>query len=187
MLVERIHRPMYGRELRGKRKPGMLILGRFEKLQHELIPALFRIADDHEIGHIDVIPSPEAGDLKRIEKSTLVFVAFEYYRANESFFRQLPESVQNRITVLAGPSEFPSVAPEIKCACFCSGLKGLLPREEAQLLHRSDSAGHGRRDESSAPRGGQGAARADEPSGSANAGFTGKGNAKKRAGFTPTR
>jgi hypothetical protein len=187
MLVERIHRPEYGRELRGKRKPGMLILGRFEKLQHELIPALFRIADDHEIGHIDVIPSPEAIDLKRLVKSTLVFVAFEYYRANESFFRLLPESVRSRITVLAGPSDFPSVAPEIKCACFCSGLKGLLPRDEAQLLHRSASAAHGQREEASPPSVGTDATRADDPSVSAKARSTGKGVTKKRAGSIPAR
>ena len=120
---------------RGKRKPSMLILGSFEKLKQDLIPALFRIATDHEIGDIDILPSPEAVDLKRLMGYTLIFVAFEIYRNKESFFRMLPESVQDRITILARPADFPSVAPEIKCACFCSELKALLPRGEAQLLH----------------------------------------------------
>jgi hypothetical protein len=123
------------RELRGKHKPSMLILGSFEKLKQDLIPALFRIATDHEIGDIDIIPSLEAVDLKRLMRYTLVFVAFEIYRDNESFFRMLPESIQDRITILARPAVFPSVTPEIKCACYCSELKALLPREEAQLLH----------------------------------------------------
>ena len=123
-----------GRELRGKRKPSMLILGSFEKLKQDLIPALFRIATDHEIGHIDIKPSPEAVDLKQLMGYTLIFVAFEIYRDNESFFRLLPESIQERITVLSRPADFPSVAPEIKCACYSSELKALLPREEAQLL-----------------------------------------------------
>jgi hypothetical protein len=123
------------REMRGKRKPSMLILGSFEKLKRDLIPALFRIATDHEIGDIDIIPSPEAVDLKRLTGYTLIFVAFEIYRDNESFFRMLPESIQDRITVLAKPADFPSVDPGIKCACYCSELKALLPREEAQRLH----------------------------------------------------
>jgi len=123
-----------GRALRGKRKPSMLILGSFEKLKQDLIPALFRIATDHEIGDIDIIPSPEAVDLKRLMGYTLIFVAFEIYRDRESFFRMLPESILDRITILARPSDFPSVAREMKCACYCSVLKALLPREEAQLL-----------------------------------------------------
>ena len=122
------------REMRGKHKPSMLILGSFEKLKHDLIPALFRIAGDREIGHIDIRSSPEAVDLKQLTGYTLVFVAFEIYRDNESFFRMLPESVHDRITILARPADFPSVAPEIKCACFSSELKALLPREEADLL-----------------------------------------------------
>ena len=122
------------RELRGKRKPSMLILGSFEKLKHDLIPALFRIAGDHGIGHIDIRPSPEAVDVKQLAGYTLVFVAFEIYRDNESFFRMLPESIQERVTILSRPTDFPSVAQEMKCACYCSELKALLPREEAQLL-----------------------------------------------------
>jgi hypothetical protein len=122
------------REMRGKHKPSMLILGSFEKLKQDLIPALFRIAGDHGIGHIDIRPSPEAVDLKQLKGYTLIFVAFEIYRDNESFFRMLPESIQDRITILSRPADFPSVAPEIKCACYCSDLKALLPREEAQLL-----------------------------------------------------
>jgi hypothetical protein len=122
------------REMRGKRKPSMLILGSFEKLKQDLIPALFRIASDHEIGDIDIIPTPETVDLKRLTGYTLIFVAVEIYRDNESFFRMMPESIQDRITILARPADFPSVAPEIKCACYCSELKALLPREEAQLL-----------------------------------------------------
>ena len=129
------------KELRCKRKPSMLILGSFEKLKRDLIPALFRIATDHEIGDIDIIPSPEAVDLKQLTGYTLIFVAFEIYRDNESFFRMLPESVQDRITILSRPADFPSVAPEIKCACYCSDLKALLPREEAQLFdHHTESA-----------------------------------------------
>jgi len=129
------------RELRGKRKPSMLILGSFEKLKQDLIPALFRIATDHEIGDIDIIPSSEAVDLKRLMGYTLIFVAFEIYRDNESFFRMLPESIQDRITILTRPADFPSVAPEIRCACFCTELKALLPREEAQLFdHHTESA-----------------------------------------------
>jgi hypothetical protein len=122
------------REMRGKHKPSMLILGSFEKLKHDLIPALFRIAGDREIGHIDIRTSPETVDLKQLEGYTLIFVAFEIYRDNESFFRLLPESIHDRITILARPADFPSVAPEIKCACFSSELKTLLPREEADLL-----------------------------------------------------
>ena len=122
------------KELRGKRKPSMLILGSFDKLKQDLIPALFRIATDHEIGDIDILPSSDAVDLKRLMGYTLIFVAFEIYRDNESFFRLLPESIQDRITVLSRPADFPSVAPDIKCACYCSELKALLPREEAQLF-----------------------------------------------------
>jgi hypothetical protein len=122
------------REMRGKHKPSMLILGSFAKLKQDLIPALFRIASDHEIGHIDIRPSPEAVDLKQLMGYTLVFVAFEIYRDHESFFRMLPESIQDRVTILARPADFPSVTPEIKCACYSSELKALLPREEAQLL-----------------------------------------------------
>ena len=129
------------REFRGKRKPSMLILGSFDKLKQDLIPALFRIATDHEIGDIDILPSPEAVELKRLMGYTLVFVAFEIYRDNESFFRMLPGSIQDRITVLSRPTDFRSVAPEIKCACYCSELKALLPREEAQLFdHHTVSA-----------------------------------------------
>ena len=130
------------KEMRGKRKPSMLILGSFEKLKQDLIPALFRIATDHEIGDIDIFQSPEAVDLKRLMRYTLVFVAFEIYRDNESFFRLLPESIQERVTILSRPADFPSVAPEVKCACYCSELKALLPREEAQLFeHHADSTG----------------------------------------------
>jgi hypothetical protein len=128
------------REMRGKHKPSMLILGSFEKLKQDLIPTLFRIAGDHEIGHIDIRSSPEAVDLKQLMGYTLVFVAFEIYRDHESFFRMLPESIQDRVTILAQPADFPFVAPEIKCACYSSELKALLPREEAQLFdHRPDS------------------------------------------------
>ena len=130
------------REMRGKHKPSMLILGSFAKLKQDLIPALFRIATDHEIGDIDIIPSPEAVEMKRLMGYTLIFVAFEIYRDNESFFRMLPESIQDRITILSRPADFPSVAPEIKCACYCSELKSLLPREEAQLFdHHTASTG----------------------------------------------
>jgi hypothetical protein len=122
------------RELRGKRQPAMLILGRFEELRKDLIPALFRIAGDREIRHIDIRSTPEAVDLKQLTGYTLIFVAFEIYRDNDSFFRMLPESIQERITILAKPADFPSVAQEIKCACYSSELKALLPREEAQLL-----------------------------------------------------
>jgi hypothetical protein len=122
------------REMRGKHKPSMLILGSFEKLKQELIPALFRIAGDREIGHIDIRSSPEAVDLKQIMGYTLIFVAFEIYRDHESFFRMLPESIQDRVTILARPADFPSVAPDMKCACYSSELKALVPREEAKLL-----------------------------------------------------
>jgi hypothetical protein len=129
------------RELRGKHKPSMLILGSFEKLKQDLIPALFRIAGDHGIGHIDISSSAEAIDLKQLKGYTLVFVAFEIYKDNESFFRLLPESIQERVTILARPADFPSVAPEIRCACYCSELKALLPREEAELFdHHTESA-----------------------------------------------
>jgi len=129
------------REMRDKRKPSMLILGSFEKLKQDLIPALFRIAGDREIGHIDIRSSPEAVNLKQLTGYILIFVAFEIYRDNESFFRMLPESIRDRITILSRPADFPSVAPEIKCACYCSDLKALLPREEAQLFdHHTKSA-----------------------------------------------
>ncbi len=141
--TDRIHQAQYGRGSRGKRSPAMLILGSFPKRLTDLIPALFRIAGDHEIGHVDITRSPEAVDLKRLGGYTLVFVAFEFYRDNESFFRTLPESIRNRITVLAKPADFPSVAPEIKCACYCSELKALLPREEAQLLDHHTASTHG--------------------------------------------
>jgi hypothetical protein len=134
MCAERIHQSQHDRELRGKHKPSMLILGSFAKLKQDLIPALFRIASDHEIGHIDIRSSPEAVDLKQLMGYTLIFVAFEIYRDNDSFFRMLPESIQDRVTILARPADFPSVAPEVKCACYSSELKALLPREEAQLL-----------------------------------------------------
>jgi hypothetical protein len=129
------------REMRGKHKPSMLILGSFEKLKQDLIPALFRIAGDHEIGHIDIRSSPEAVDLKQLMGYTLVFVAFEIYRDHESFFRMLPESIQDRVTILAQPADFPSVTTEIKCACYSSELKALLPREEAKLFdHHTEPA-----------------------------------------------
>jgi hypothetical protein len=134
MRAASLHRPQFGRELRGKRMPAMLIMGSLGKMQKELMPALFRIAVDHEIGHIDITQSTDALDPKRLMGYTLIFVVFEIYRDNDSFFHLLPESIRNRITVLARPSDFPSVAPEMKCACFCSELKALLPREEAQLL-----------------------------------------------------
>ena len=124
------------RELRGKHKPSMLILGSFEKLKQELIPALFRIAGDREIGHIDIRSSPDAVDLKQLEGYTLIFVAFEIYRDHESLFRMLPESIQERVTILARPADFPSVTRDVKCACYSSELKALVPREEAQLLDR---------------------------------------------------
>jgi hypothetical protein len=44
--------------MRGKHKPSMLILGSVAKLKRDQIPALFRIATDHEIGHIDIRSSP---------------------------------------------------------------------------------------------------------------------------------
>jgi hypothetical protein len=95
--------------MRGKHKPSMLILGSVAKLKRDQIPALFRIVTDHEI---------------------------ELYRDRESFFRLLPASIQDRVTVLAQPADFPSAAPEIKCACHSSELKDLLPRKEAQLFDR---------------------------------------------------
>jgi hypothetical protein len=112
----------------------MLILGSFAKLKQDLIPALFRIASDHEIGHIDIRSSPEAADLKHLMGYTLIFVAFEIYRDHESFFRMLPDSIQERVTILASPADFTSVARDIKCSCYSSELKTLVPREEAQLL-----------------------------------------------------
>jgi hypothetical protein len=48
----------------------------------------------------------------------------------------LPESIQDRVTILAQPADFPSAALEIKSACYSSELKALLPREEAQLFDR---------------------------------------------------
>jgi hypothetical protein len=136
----------------------MLILGNFESLRHQLIPALFRIAEDHAIVHIDIIAAPREADLTRVMDSPLSFVAFEFYRDNESFFRRLPESIRDRIIVLAKPADFPSIAPEIKCACFCTKLKALLPREGAGLLDH----GSGRQPDASEP-----APLMDEPSGKA--------------------
>jgi len=137
--VAKIHRSPSGRELRGKRMPSMLILGPLGAMQKEMIPALFRIAGDHEIRHVDITQSPEALAPERLRSYALVFVAFEFYRTRESFFRLLPESLRSRITILARPSDFPSVDGEIKCSCFCSGLKALLPREEAQILDHHHS------------------------------------------------
>ena len=134
MCAERNQPARHGKELLGRHKPAMLILGSFEKLKHELIPALFRIAGDREIKHIDIRSAPDAADLKQLTDYTLIFVAFEVYRDNESFLRMLPESVRERITVLARPADFPSVTPEIKCACYSSELKSIVPREEAMLL-----------------------------------------------------
>jgi hypothetical protein len=115
----------------------MLVLGPLGPKRKEMIPALFRIAGDHEIRHVDVTQSPDALDPERLKGYALIFVAFDFYRDHEPFFALLPESLRSRITVLARPSDFPSVGGEIKCACFCSGLKALLPREEAQILdHR---------------------------------------------------
>jgi hypothetical protein len=132
MVLERA--TLSRKELRGKRKPSMLILGSFDKLKQDLIPALFRIVTDHEIGDIDILPSPEAVDLKRLMRYTLISVACEIYRDNESSFRLLPESIQDRVTILSRPADLPSVAPEIKCACYCSEWKALPPRDEAQLF-----------------------------------------------------
>jgi hypothetical protein len=131
MLEETI---LSSREMHGKRGPSMLILGSFQGLKQDLIPALFRIAGDREIKHIDIRSSPERADLKQLMGYTLIFVAFEIYRDHESFFRLLPPSIQDRVTILARPADFSSVTPEIKCACFSSELKSLVPREEAQLL-----------------------------------------------------
>lgn len=146
--VAKLHRVPSGGERRGKRVPSMLVLGRLGEKQKEIIPALFRIAGDHEIRHVDITESSDALDPERIKDYELVFVSHEIYRANEDFFRLLPESLRSRVTVLARPSDFSSVGGEIKCACFCSGLKALLPREEAQILDhrhtpesRPDSAG----------------------------------------------
>ena len=119
---------------RGKRDPSMLILGGLEGRRKEMIPALFRIAGDREIRHVDITRSPDALDPARLGDYVLIFVAFEFYKAHEPFFRMLPDSLRSRITVLSRPADFPSVAPEMRSACFCSGLKSLLPREEASLL-----------------------------------------------------
>jgi hypothetical protein len=132
--VAKLHRVPSGSELRGKRVPSMLVLGRLGEKQKEIIPALFRIAGDREIRRVDITQSPDALDPERLKDYELVFVSHEFYRANEDFFRLLPESLRSRVTVLARPSDFSSVGGEIKCACFCSGLKALLPREEAQIL-----------------------------------------------------
>lgn len=132
--VAKLHRVPSGRELRGKRVPSMLVLGRLGERQKEIIPALFRIAGDHEIRHVDITQSPDALDPERLKDYELVFVSHEFYRAHEDFFRLLPESLRSRVTVLARPSDFSSVGGEIRCACFCSGLKALLPREEAQIF-----------------------------------------------------
>ena len=135
--VAKLHHPPSGLDLRGKHVPSMLILGPLGEMQKEMIPALFRIAGDHEIRHVDVTQSPETLDPERLKGYALIFVAFEFYREHRAFFLLLPESLRSRITVLARPSDFPSVDGEIRCACFCSGLKALLPREEAQVLdHR---------------------------------------------------
>ncbi len=147
--VAKLHRVPSGRGRRGKRVPSMLVIGRMGEKQKEIIPALFRIAGDHEIRHVDITQSPDALDPGRLKDYELVFVSHEFYRANENFFRLLPESLRSRVTVLARPSDFSSVGGEIKCACFCSGLKALLPRDEAQILDhhhtpesRPDSAGN---------------------------------------------
>jgi hypothetical protein len=133
----KLHRVPSGSELRGKRVPSMLVIGRMGEKQKEIIPALFRIAGDHEIRHVDITESPDALDPERIKDYALIFVAFEFYKEHEAFFALLPESLRSRVTVLARPSDFSSVGGEIKCACFCSGLKALLPREEARILdHR---------------------------------------------------
>jgi hypothetical protein len=132
--VAKLHRVPSASERRGKRVPSMLVIGRMGEKQKEIIPALFRIAGDHEIRHVDITQSPDALDPERLKDYELVFVSHEFYRAKEDFFRLLPESLRSRVTVLARPSDFSSVGGEIKCACFCSGLKALLPREEAQIL-----------------------------------------------------
>jgi hypothetical protein len=144
--VAKLHRVPSGRELRGKRVPSMLVLGRMGEKQKEIIPALFRIAGDHEIRHVDITQSPDALDPERLKDYELVFVSHEFYRANEDYFRLLPESLRSRVTVLARPSDFSSVGGEIKCACFCSGLKALLPREEAQILDHHHSPEEARPD-----------------------------------------
>jgi len=147
-LAQRHHVPSAG-ERRGKRVPSMLVIGRMGEKRKEIVPALFRIAGDHDIRRVDITQSPDALDPERLRGYALVFVAFEFYRANEAFFRLLPNSLRSRVTVLARPSDFSSVGGEIKCACFCSGLKALLPREEAQIFDhhhtpesRPDSAGN---------------------------------------------
>ncbi len=134
MRTGRIQRSRSDGPTHGKRAPSMLILGSFAKLKKDLIPALFRIAGDREIKHIDIKSSPQAITLTQLRGYSLIFVAFEIYRDDESFFRMLPENILERVTVLARPADFSSVAPEIKCACYSSELKTLVPREEAQLL-----------------------------------------------------
>jgi hypothetical protein len=135
--VAKLHHPPSGSDLRGKHVPSMLVLGPLGPMRKEMIPALFRIAGDHEIRHVDVTQSPASLDPERLKGYALIFVAFEFYREHEAFFTLLPDSLRSRITVLARPSDFPSVSGEFRCACFCSGLKALLPRDEAQALdHR---------------------------------------------------
>ena len=137
--VAKLHRSPSGEERKGKHAPSMLILGVLGEKQKEMIPALFRIAGDHEIRHVDITRSPDALDPERLKGYTLIFAAFEFYKAHEAFFQLLPDSLRSRITVLARPADFPSVVPDMKCACFCSGLKSLLPREEAQILDHHHS------------------------------------------------
>jgi len=93
--------------------------------------------------------SPDALDPGRLEDRERVFASHEFYRASEDFFCLLPESLRSRVTVLARPSGLSPAEEEIKCACFCPGLKSLPPREEAQILDRlhtpeslPDSAGN---------------------------------------------
>jgi hypothetical protein len=124
---------------RGKHVPSMLILGPLGPMRKEMIPALFRIAGDHEIRHVDITQSPDALDPERLNGYALIFVAFDYYKDHETFFSLLPESLRSRVTVLARPSDFPAVQADLKRACFCSGLKALLPREEAQVLDHHHS------------------------------------------------
>ena len=137
--VAKLQRSPSGGEIRGKRAASMLILGQLGAMQREMIPALFRIAGDHEIRHVHITQSPDALSPDRLKGYAMVFAAFEFYRAHEESFRLLPESIRSRVTVMARPSDFPAVDPEIKCSCFCSGLKALLPREEAQTLDHHHS------------------------------------------------
>jgi len=142
--VAKMYHPPSGSELRGKHVPAMLILGPLGPMQKELIPALFRIAGDHEIRHVDITHSPDALDPERLKGYTLIFVAFEVYRDNVPFFRLLPDSILSRITVLAEIPDFPSVDPEVRCACYSPALKALVPREEAQILDPRHSPGEDR-------------------------------------------